>query len=98
MLRRRQDWFGKLLRFALVAAGFAGGVPTYSQLLHASGPLPSFEVVCIRQSSTGQGPATFGPARIVRPDRFEMKDATVNQMIEYAYGIVFDHELTGGPA
>lgn len=69
----------------------------HTQILHASGPLPSFEVVSVRPNSTGEGPTTFGPARTVRPDRFEMKAATVKEMITYAYGIAFDRELSGGP-
>jgi len=97
MLTQRQDWQRKLLRLAILAAGFAGAIPMHAQILHESGPLPSFEVVSVRPNPTGEGPTTFGPARTVRPDRFEMKSATVKEMITYAYGIAFDRELSGGP-
>ncbi len=90
MLTGRPDWRGKVLRLAIFAAGFASTVAICAQVLHVSGPLPSFEVVSIRPSSPGEG-----SPRTVRPDRFEVKATTVNEMITYAYGVVFDRELSG---
>jgi uncharacterized protein (TIGR03435 family) len=97
------DWYPKLLRLAIVAICLAGVAPIRAQILHGSGPLPSFEVVSVRSSSSDEGPGQVGrvnrgdPVRTVRPDRFEMKAATLNEIIAYAFGIVFDHELSGGP-
>jgi uncharacterized protein (TIGR03435 family) len=97
ILLRRQNSRRNLLVFAIAAIAVAGGLPIHSQILHASGPLPSFAVASIRPSHTSQGPTVFGPARIAQPDQFELKAATVKEMITYAYGLVFDHELSGGP-
>ena len=43
-----------------VAFGFMQEAPPTSQILHATGPLPSFEVATFKPNRSGPGPAFFG--------------------------------------
>ena len=77
-----------------MAFGIVRMIPLYGQILHVSGPTPSFAVSSVRPS----GPDEGWPEQTVRPDGFEGKGQTVKQVMIYAYGIDFARELSGGPS
>ncbi|HEX9200487.1 MAG TPA: TIGR03435 family protein [Acidobacteriaceae bacterium] len=77
---------------ALLLLGMAGPGVTSGQILHASDPLPSFEVASVRPSSPGEM-----RTRLVQSDRFLAKALSMKDLISYAYGINYDAQLSGGP-
>ncbi|WP_158820381.1 M56 family metallopeptidase [Granulicella sp. S156] len=76
-----------------MAFGVVRMIPLYGQILHVSGPKPSFAVSSVRPS----GPDEEWPVQTVRPDGFEAKKETVKEVMIYAYGLDFARELSGGP-
>jgi len=85
MLTPRQDWPGKLLQLAILAAGLAwrnSTLPAYGQLLYTSGPLPSFEVATIRPMPNGYLPTPTPHGGSTVRLRF-----TPKMMIMYAYNL-----------
>ena len=76
-----------------MAFGVVRMIPLYGQILHVSGPKPSFAVSSVRPS----GPDEGWPEKTVRPDGFEAKKETVKEVMIYAYGLDFARELSGGP-
>lgn len=94
-MQQRLSQAHKLLVLVAVALGVvmaSYAFPARAQVLHASGPRPSFEVASIRPS-----PPDEQPGRMVGPDRFVARVTTVKEMLMYAYGLGFDGELSGGP-
>jgi len=110
MLRRRQDWYWKLLRLTIVAAGSVGAVPISAQILQATGPLPSFEVASIRPDHSGSGFSTTGAGLLSSPrgptipkDRFIATNTTVKNLIQWAWAPrgsppLPDDSVSGGPS
>jgi bla regulator protein BlaR1 len=89
-----------VLGFAAVAGPMAFGVmrmiPMYGQILHATGPRPSFEVASIRPVRPDeQGGNIYGYSG--RPDSYSVRGVTIRNLIFYAYGIGFAPEFSGGP-
>jgi bla regulator protein blaR1 len=63
------------------------------QILHATGPLPSFEVATIKPSEPGvAGIRPFGPEGA---DRFLAMNVTVKDLIDFAYTIDDDRQVVG---
>jgi bla regulator protein BlaR1 len=76
-----------------IAFGIVLGIPFYGQLLHATGPLPAFEVATIKPSQPGSpGPLNLGARG---SGGFFFKNATVKDLIQFAYGIRSDDQLSG---
>jgi bla regulator protein BlaR1 len=84
--------FGLVAIAAPVAFGVVRMTPMYGQILHATAPRPSFAVASIRPS-----PSDEDTRRELQADSFTTRAMTLKQIISYAYGITFDHELSGGP-
>jgi bla regulator protein BlaR1 len=86
----------KLRRFFFFGVMLASGMPSIpicGQILHATGPRPSFAVASIRPSQPDNNIAR----RDFRADSFITQAMTLKQIISYAYGLSFDQELSGGP-
>jgi uncharacterized protein (TIGR03435 family) len=68
-------------------------VQVLGQILHATGPLPSFEVATIKPSQPGvTGIRAFGPRGA---DRFLAMNVTVKDLIDFAYTIDDDRQVVG---
>jgi bla regulator protein BlaR1 len=94
--------FGVAILAGPVAFGLMQQAPPTGQILHATGPLPSFEVVSVKPSHSGSGFSSFGAAGHGAPlDRFIAKDVSIKKLIGWAYaGDSFplpDNEVSGGP-
>lgn len=71
-------------------------IPMYGQMLHATGPRPSFDVASIRPArSDAQWENIYGFSE--RPDSYMVRGVTIRNVIFYAYGIGFAPEFSGGP-
>jgi bla regulator protein BlaR1 len=73
------------------------------QILHATGPLPSFEVATIKPNHSGPGPAFFGAAGHGAPlDRFIATNVSIRKLMGWAFAGDFlplpDNEVLGGPS
>lgn len=84
-------------RVLLAVAACAGlAVPAAAQIIHASGPLPSFEVATIKPASPMPHPSSATPAEV------NIFDVSVRNLIEQAYGIPWtaaeNERVLGGPA
>jgi bla regulator protein BlaR1 len=86
-------YFRKLFFLGVTAFGVMRVTPMYGQILHATEPRPSFAVASIRPSPPDEDIA----GRDFRADSFTTKAMTLKQIISYAYGLTFDHEISGGP-
>jgi bla regulator protein blaR1 len=76
-----------------VAVSIMAGVQVHGQILHATGPLPSFEVATIKPSQPGAtGIRAFGPKGA---DRFLAMNVTVKDLIDFAYTIDDDRQVVG---
>jgi uncharacterized protein (TIGR03435 family) len=95
----------KKIRFLVVAKRLALVLPMVvsimagdhlnGQILHATGPLPSFEVATIKPSqSDATGISYFGPKGA---DRFLAMNVTVKDLINFAYTIDDDRQVVGLP-
>jgi uncharacterized protein (TIGR03435 family) len=83
----------KRLALVLPVAIIVAGVWTHGQILHATGPLPSFEVATIKPSQAGAtGVRGFGPKGA---DRFVALNVTVKDLINFAYTIDDDRQVIG---
>jgi bla regulator protein blaR1 len=88
---------------APVSFGLMQDAPQASQILHATGPLPSFEVASIRQDHSGSRSSAMGAMGIHAPkDRFIATNATIMELIQWAWsprGIrpLADDQVSGGP-
>jgi len=83
----------KLLFLGRTVFGMVCIAPIHAQILHATGPRPSFAVASIRPSQ----PDDYIARRDFRADSFTTNAMTLKQIISYAYGVTFDRELEGGP-
>ena len=63
-----------------------------AQVLHPSGTRPSFAVASVRPSEPGNDLSMHN----VRADSFTAQSMTVRELVAFAYGIVFDREVSGG--
>ena len=102
---------GKKLMLAALALGAVAGpvafgvmqqAPQASQILHAAGPLSSFEVATIKPDHSGSDFAFFGAAGHGAPlDRFIAKDVSVRKLLGWAFAgnslPLPDYEISGGP-
>lgn len=84
-------------RLLLVAATcFGVAIASSAQIIHASGPLPSFEVATIKPASPQPRPSSASPAEV------RISNVTVRNLIEQAYGIPWtsaeNERVLGGPA
>jgi bla regulator protein blaR1 len=83
-------------RLALVlqfAVSIMAGTQVRGQILHATGPLPSFEVATIKPSQGGAtGIRAFGPKGA---DGFLAMNVTVKDLIDFAYTIDDDRQVVG---
>jgi uncharacterized protein (TIGR03435 family) len=71
----------------------SAGVQVHGQILHATGPLPSFDVATIKPSRPGAaGIRAFGPKGA---DRFLAMNVTVKDLIDFAYTIDDDRQVVG---
>ena len=87
----------KRTRLLLAAATCAGlAVSSVAQIIHASGPLPSFEVATIKPASSQPRPSSASPAEV------QISNVTARNLIEQAYGIPWtfaeNERVLGGPA
>jgi hypothetical protein len=82
---------GRLAVVLLLAVSITASVQ--GQILHATGPLPSFEVATIKPSERGAtGTHTLGPKGA---DRFLAMNVTVKDLIDFAYTIDDDRQVVG---
>ena len=102
---------GKRLLLAALALGVVAGpvafglmqeAPPTGQILHATGPLPSFEVATIKPNHSASGPTMIGVAGHAAPkDRFIATNITVKALICWAFGGTSvplpSNEVSGGP-
>ena len=95
------------LAFATVAGPVAFGLiqqaPPAGQILHATGPLPSFEVASIKPNHSGPGPTMVGAVGHAAPkDRFIATNITIKALICWAFGGTSvplpSNEVSGGPS
>jgi len=84
----------RLLLAVTTCAGIA--VSSAAQIIHASDPLPSFEVATIKPASPQPHRSSVSPAEVT------ISDVTVRNLIEQAYGIPWtaaeNERVLGGPA
>jgi uncharacterized protein (TIGR03435 family) len=66
----------------------------HTQVLHADGPRPSFEVATIKPSPSD----TTGTNMMLAPARFKISHITIRELMKFAYNIRSDDQLTNGPA
>ncbi len=94
------------LALGVVAAPVAFGLmqepPPASQILRATGPLPSFEVATIKPDHSGPGVIFFGAAGHGAPlDRFIAANVSIKQLMGWAFAgnslPLPDYEVSGGP-
>ena len=76
------------------AAGFVNAVHLRAQLLHANGQLPSFEVASVKPSRPDD--TNFGFR--ITPPRFRAENASLIELIRFAYGVRSDAQLRKGPS
>ena len=113
MARRFTDVsIGKKLLLSLLAVGAVAGPVAFGlmqqassagQILHATGPLPSFEVASIKPNHSGSGPTMVGAVGHAAPkDRFIATNITIKALICWAFGGTSvplpSNEVSGGPS
>ncbi|HTV09679.1 MAG TPA: TIGR03435 family protein [Candidatus Aquilonibacter sp.] len=80
----------------LAAACFGLAISASAQIIHASGPLPSFEVATIKPASPQPLPSSASPAEV------RISNVTVRNLVEQAYGVPWtsaeNERVLGGPA
>ena len=84
-------------RLLVVAATCCGlAIASSAQIIHASDPLPSFEVATIKPASSQPRPSSTTPAEV------RISNVTVRNLIEQAFGIPWtaaeNERVLGGPA
>lgn len=84
----------RLFLAVTACAGFA--VTSAAQIIHASGPLPSFEVATIKPAAPQPHRSSVSPGEVI------ISDVTLRNLIEQAYGIPWtaaeNERVIGGPA
>jgi uncharacterized protein (TIGR03435 family) len=78
-----------------MGAGFALGLILLASTLAAQ-TRPSFEVAGIRSSAPALNPYTFVSGGVLRGERYDLRKATVLDMIRFAYAVSPD-SILGGP-
>lgn len=66
----------------------------HTQILHADGVRPSFEVATIKPSPSD----TTGTNMVLAPARFKISHISIRELMKFAYNIRSDDQLTNGPA
>ena len=66
----------------------------YGQLLHPVSPMPSFAVVSVRATDPSRELSGGGTDL----DSYRADRTTIDQVIDYAFGLGFEHELVNAPA
>jgi bla regulator protein blaR1 len=80
--------------FTPVIFGLVRINPTYAQILHASGPRPSFDVATIKPGKSGEtGNIMMG----LRDGYFSAKHMSLRALVKAAYNVRLDDQLIGGP-
>ena len=84
-------------RLLLVAAAYFGlAITSSAQIIHASDPLPYFEVATIKPASPQPRPSSASPAEV------HTSNVTARNLIEQAYGVPWtsakNERVLGGPA
>jgi uncharacterized protein (TIGR03435 family) len=83
----------RLIAVVPITVSIIAGVEVQGQILHATGPLPSFEVETIKPSQPSTtGIRAFGPKGA---DRFLAMNVTVKDLIDFAYTIDDDRQVVG---
>jgi bla regulator protein blaR1 len=83
----------RLIAVVPIAVSIIAGVQVQGQILHATGPLPSFEVATIKPSQpSATGIRALGPKGV---DRFLAMNVTVKDLIDFAYTIDDDRQVVG---
>jgi uncharacterized protein (TIGR03435 family) len=83
----------RLIAVVPIAVSIIAGIQAQGQILHATGPLPSFEVATIKPSQpSAMGIRAFGPKGA---DRFLAMNVTVKDLIDFAYTIDDDRQVVG---
>jgi uncharacterized protein (TIGR03435 family) len=65
-----------------------------AQLLHPLAPMPSFSVVSVRTTDPSQELSRGG----VSPDSYRAERTTLEQVLAYAFGLGYEHELVDAPS
>jgi uncharacterized protein (TIGR03435 family) len=65
-----------------------------AQLLHPATPMPSFAVVSVRATDPNAERSGGGTS----PDSYRAERTTMEQVLAYAFGLGYEHELVGAPA
>ncbi len=87
-----------------VAFGLMQQTTRAGQILHATGPLPSFEVATIKPNHSGSGFASFAVPEIAAPrDRFIATNTTIKGLILWAWAPgttrpLPEDQVVGGPS
>jgi uncharacterized protein (TIGR03435 family) len=104
---------GKKLLLLALASGVVAGPLAFGlmqeasqtdRILHATGPLPSFEVASIKLNHSGSGFATFGvPGMLAPKDRFIATNTTIKGLILWAWAPgttrpLPEDQVVGGPS
>jgi bla regulator protein blaR1 len=96
MLIRKEDC-GKLLRLAIVAAGFASVLPIRAQISRATGLPPSFEAATVKPMQAPPPPREGGPPPLAQDE--VLMYVNTRLLIASAYNVqaFARSEITGGP-
>ena len=65
-----------------------------AQLLHPVSPMPSFDVVSVRPTNPNEELSHGG----VSPDSYSAERTTIEQVLDYAFGLGYEHELVNAPS
>ena len=65
-----------------------------AQLLHPASPMPSFAVVSVRPTNPNEELSHGG----VSPDSYSAERSTLEQVLDYAFGLGYEHELVNAPS
>jgi len=77
----------------LLFAGLLCGVGS-AQLLHPAAAMPSFSVVSVRPTNPNDELSNGG----VSPDSYNAKRATIRDVLAYAFGLGYEHEMANAPS
>ena len=65
-----------------------------AQLLHPAAPMPSFSVVSVRPTHPDEDLSNGS----ISPDSYSAKRTTIKDVLAYAFGLGYEHELVNAPA
>jgi uncharacterized protein (TIGR03435 family) len=97
------SWFFFVVNAAPAASGVMRRVPLELQILHATGPLPRFEVATIKPNHSGPGNTMVGALGHGAPgDRFIATNMTIQALICWAFAGTSvplpENQVSGGPS